>query len=343
MNKIKVGINGMGRIGRNLVRAVVTAYGESLEIVAVNDIVPTDAIASSLRRDSTYGRFPQAVEVVGGDAVAVGARTVRVFSERDPARIPWRETGAQVVFECTGLNLTREKAEPHLRAGAGAVVMSAPPKDETPIFVIGTNDNAITRDDQIVSNASCTTNCLSPIVKALDDGFGVESGLMSTTHAVTAGQRVVDSFGNERSRSALNNIIPTSTGAARAIGKVLPHLAGKLNGSALRVPVTTGSVVEAVLVVRGTVGSDDVISVLREQAKRQNLRSPLGTVLYVGEDYQVGADAVGATWSSMVLSSNVMTVPFAGHTLVKVTSFYDNELGYAHRLAELGIAVASAR
>lgn len=338
MNKVKVGINGMGRIGRNLCRVIVSEYAEHLEIAAVNDLVPTEEIVTSLRRDTVYGAFPSPVVSESPDELLIGSTRVRVFNKKDATEIPWKEHGVELVFDCSGFYLIRERAQAHLSAGATMVIMSAPPKDDTPIFVVGVNDDELTGEERIISNASCTTNCFTPIVKALDVEFGVVSALMSTTHAVTNGQHVVDNFGNERSRSALNNIIPTSTGAARATGKVLKHLDGKLNGTSLRVPVTVGSVVEAVLVVKGTHTTDEVIEALRTQAEHQNRRSVLGKVLYVGDDYQVSADAVGSAWSSMVLTRNAMAIPFDGNTLVKLTSFYDNELGYSHRLAELGIA-----
>ncbi len=343
MERVKVGINGMGRIGRNLYRAIMTEYADTLQVVAVNDLFDTETIARTLRRDSVYGRFPVDVRALGDDSIQVGEETVRVFRAARPAEINWNETGAEVVFECTGINLTSEATRDHLGGSVDRVVLSAPPKDGTPMFVIGVNDHELSGREEIVSNASCTTNCLAPLVKAVDDAFGIVGGLMTTTHAVTSGQKTVDSAGNERARSALNNIIPTSTGAARAIGKVIKHLEGKLNGSSLRVPVTTGSVVEAVFTVPGRRTTEDVIAALRAGAAAMNLRSPIGRVLYVGDDYQVSADAIGSTWSSMVPGNGIMAVPAGGETMIKITSFYDNELGYAHRLAELGILVAGQR
>jgi len=338
---IKAGINGMGRIGRNLLRTIEEKYSERIQIVAVNDLVSTYDLAISLSRDSTYGRFPGQVSAGNENTLLVNDKEIRVFNQRQAEDIPWKDAGAQVIFEATGLYLTSEKAGGHIAAGAKHVVLSAPPKDDTPIFVIGTNDGELTGKEQIISNASCTTNALAPITKALDDRFGIESGLMSTTHAVTNGQRVVDNFRNERARSAFNNIIPTSTGAALAIGKVLKHLEGKLNGSSLRVPVSTGSAVEAVFLVKGRRSKEDVIVALQESALEQNDRSPLGKVLYVGSDYQVSADSIGSSWSSMVLAENTMVVPSGENSLIKITSFYDNEMGYAHRLAEMGILLGS--
>jgi glyceraldehyde 3-phosphate dehydrogenase len=307
------------------------------DIVAANDIVSAEAITKSFKRDSVHGRFPVEVKLLADNLMQLGPNRVKLFTERDATNIPWGTLEADIVFECTGFYLTREKSLAHIQVGAKKVIMSAPPKDQTPIFVVGVNDDKISPEMNIISNASCTTNCLAPIVKALDDAFGVVSGLISTTHAVTIGQKVVDAIGSERDRSALNNIIPTSTGAARAIGKVIPHLDGLMNGTSLRVPVDDGSVTEAVMVIKGQHTVEQIISALEKQAERQNQRSALKTVLYIGDDFQVSADAVGAHWSSMVLSENAMAIPFDTYTLVKLTSFYDNEIGYSYRLADLAI------
>ena len=341
MKRIKAGINGMGRIGRNLTRVITEKFGERIQIVAVNDLFPAKDIVRALRRDSVYGAFPATLELRGSDRFAIDGHEVQVCAEKSAQNIPWGTWGVDLVFECSGFYLTREKAEAHLQAGAKKVVMSAPPKDDTPIFVIGVNDEQLEPEEHIISNASCTTNCYAPIIKALDDEFGVVSGLMATTHAATNGQHAVDAVGNERARSVFGNIIPTGTGAAKAVGKVLKHLEGHLNGTSLRVPVQSGSVVEAVTVIRGTHGVAEVLDGLRKRAVDMNARSLLGTVLYVGEDYQVSADALGSPWSSMVITRNAMAVPNGNDTLLKLTSFYDNEMGYSHRLAELGILAAS--
>ena len=342
MGTIAVGINGMGRIGRNLARVITERFSDRITIVAVNDLYPAADIVRSLKRDSVYGVFPADVEPRGSDRFAIDGREVRVFAETSAEHIPWGASGVDLVFECSGFYLTRDTAEGHRIAGAQKVVMSAPPKDATPIFVIGVNDEQLGPEDHIVSNASCTTNCYAPIIKALDDEFGVVSGLMATTHAATNGQHVVDAIGSERARSAFGNIIPTGTGAATAVGKVLKHLDGVLNGTSLRVPVPSGSVVESVTLIRGTHGTDDVLDALRRRAVSMNARSALGTVLYVGDDYEVSADALGSTWSSMVTTRNAMVVPAGDDTLVKLTSFYDNEMGYSYRLAEMGILAATA-
>lgn len=337
MSKIKLGINGMGRIGKNVCRVITKDLQDHFDIVAANDIVPVASIADSFHRDSVHGPFPVEVRLTGEDEILLGPNHVRVFSQRDAANASWGELGVDIVLECSGFYLTTEKSSAHIQAGAKKVIMSAPPKDETPIFVVGINDDEITPEMKIISNASCTTNCLAPMVKALDDSFGVISGLMSTTHAATSTQRVLDMIGTVKDRATLNNIIPTSTGAARAIGKVMPHLDGLLNGTALRVPVTDSSVVEAVFVVKGNRTVEEIVAAMKEQAEKQNQRSVLHTILYLGDQYQVSADAIGSPWSSMVLSENTMVVPFDDRTLVKLTSFYDNEIGYSYRMADLAI------
>ena len=342
MRKIRVGINGMGRIGKNLCRVIVKDFQEYFEIVGANDVVPAQEIAESLRRDSVHGGFPAAVNLVDEQTIQLGPHRLNISTEQDAANIPWGPWDVDTVFECSRFYLTTDKASAHLQAGAKQVIMSAPPKDDTPMMVVGVNADQPGADVRIISNASCTTNCLAPIVKGLDDEFGVISGLISTTHAATSDQQLVDVIGRAKDRAALNNIIPTSTGAARAIGKVLPHLEGRLNGTALRVPVDDGSVLEAVLVVQGTHTADAVNAALKRQAEVQNRMSAVSSVLYVGADYEVSADCIGAPWSSMVLAENTLTVPTGENTLVKLTAFYDNEIGYAYRMADLAILLASA-
>ena len=245
-------------------------------------------------------------------------------------------------MECSGFYVTAEKAQAHIDAGAQKVIVSAPMKDESPVVVVGANDDQLAPEDTIVSCASCTTNCLAPIIRALDDSFGVIGALVSTTHAVTSGQKTVDSFGNERARTALNNIIPTSTGAARAMGRVFPHLNGRFGATGLRVPVWDGSVVEAMVLVKGSHKRDDVVATLGKSAAKQNARSAVESVLYIGDRYQVSADVIGTRWSSMVLESTVMAIPVDGGTMVKVTSFYDNEIGYSYRMTDLAVLMMRA-
>ena len=341
MERVRIGINGMGRIGRNLARVIVRDLADRFELVAVNDIVPVEKIVNALRRDSVHGVFPATVEMISDSQVRIGGWTVDTFAEKDAREIPWGDEKVDVVMECSGFYLTAEKAHAHIDAGAKKVIISAPAKDDSPVVIVGVNDDRLTRSDEIASCGSCTTNCLAPVIKALDDAFGVIGALVSTTHAVTAGQNVVDGFGNERARTALNNIIPTTTGAARAMGRVFPHLAGRFGATGLRVPVWDGSVIEAMVLVGGAHDHDEVATALSDSAAKQNARSAVASVLYVGDRYQVSADSVGERWSSMVLEDTVMAIPVENGTLIKVTSFYDNEIGYSYRMADLALIMAA--
>ena len=254
MSKVRVGFNGMGRIGKNVMRVIVSKLNDRFEIVAGNDLVPTAEIAASLPKDAVYGRFPAAVEQTADNKIRVGDHELTIYAEMDAANVPWGDHGVDIVFECTGFYLTTEKAGAHLKGGAKRVIVSAPCNDDTDTVVVGVNHDILSEQHRIVSNASCTTNCLAPMTRAVDLSFPVSTkgGLMSTTHAATAtaeGGRHLGGGGG-KNRATLNNVIPASTGAAVAVGKVLflalPHLNGKLNGTALRVPTDTGSVVEAV-------------------------------------------------------------------------------------------------
>ncbi|MEM7029406.1 MAG: glyceraldehyde 3-phosphate dehydrogenase NAD-binding domain-containing protein [Chloroflexota bacterium] len=335
MRKTRLAINGLGRIGKNICRIITQDLQEHFDIVGANDLLPVETLAQSLRRDSVHGRFPVDVQVLDENTLQIGQNKTTIFTEREAKNIGWGDLDVDVVLECSRFYLTSEKASAHLEAGAKKVIISAPPKDNTPIYVVGVNTDTINEDYRIISNASCTTNCLAPITKALDDAFGVISGLMSTTHAATSEQSLVDTIGSAKTRSALNNIIPTSTGAARAIGKVIPHLEGQLNGTALRVPVDDGSVLEAVFVIKGNNTVNDIHAALQAQANQQNEASLSKSILYIGDEYEVSADSIGAKWSSMVLAQNTQVIPFDGYTQVKLTAFYDNEIGYAYRMADL--------
>lgn len=341
MSKIRIAINGLGRIGKNICRIIVQEYQDKFDIVGANDLLDAYKIAGSMQRDSVHGFFPAETKAMADNQLQIGPYPVELFAEREAANIDWTRLDVDLVFECSRFYLTSVLASNHIQAGAKKVIMSAPPKDDTPIFVVGVNDERISPDVPIISNASCTTNCLAPMTKALDDAFGIVGGLMSTTHAATSDQQLVDTIGGSKNRAALNNIIPTSTGAALAIGKVMPHLNGKLNGTALRVPVDDGSVVEAVFVINQTATIDDVHAALAEQADHQNQRSLNQSVLYVGDRYQVSADCIGAPWSSMVLTENTQVIPLGDSTMVKLTSFYDNEIGYSYRMLDLAAAVMS--
>ncbi len=334
---IKVGINGFGRIGRNVLRSAVLNFGDDIEIVAINDLLEPDYLAYMLKYDSVHGRFKADVAVQGNDLL-VNGKKIRLTQERDPANLKWDEVGADVVLEATGLFLTKETAQKHIDAGAKKVIMSAPSKDDTPMFVYGVNDKTYA-GQAIISNASCTTNCLAPLAKVINDKWGIKRGLMTTVHAATATQKVVDAFGGSKNRATLNNIIPASTGAAKAVGKVLPHLDGKLNGTALRVPTDTGSVVEAVFLIEGQHDAGAVMEAMQANIAAMNASTILGLVAYLGDWYECSRDCVGEPWSSMI-RDDLLAVPAGGNTLIKATSFYDNEVGFSHRMAELALLLA---
>ena len=339
MKKTRVGFNGMGRIGKNVARVIVEKLDDRFEIVAANDLVPADAIAASLPKDSIYGRFPCDVELASDDAIQMGAHTITVYSEMDARQVPWGKHEVDVVFECTGFYLSTEKSQAHIDAGAKSVIVSAPCGDDTKTIVVGVNHDTLAPSDRIVSNASCTTNCYAPLTYAIDTSFPIVCGLMSTTHAATITQKVADTFGGGKNRATLNNIIPASTGAAKAVGKVLQHLNGKLNGTALRVPTDTGSVVEAMYVVEGEHTEDEIVAALRQNVAKMNENTILKQVAYIGDYYECSQDCVGEPYSSMI-SDDVLTVSCDGNTMVKVTSFYDNEMGFSHRMAELALMLA---
>ncbi len=336
MAKIRVAFNGMGRIGKNVMRVIVEKFNDKIEIVAGNDLVPAKEIAQGLPKDSIFGRFPVEVSLVSDNVIKVGDHTITVYAEKDANNIKWADHNVDVVFECTGFYLTTEKAQAHINAGAKRVIVSAPCNDTTKTVVLGVNHTDINADDRIISNASCTTNCLAPMTKALDDTYKVISGLISTTHAATATQKVADAFGGGKNRATLNNIIPASTGAAKAVGKVLPHLNGKLNGTALRVPTDTGSVVEAVYLIEGKRTREEVQAAVKAGVAKINQDTILKQVAYFGDFYECSRDCVGEPYSSMIMDE-VLVVPSGDNTLVKMTSFYDNEMGFSHRMAEMAL------
>jgi len=327
----------MGRIGKNVMRVITSTLDDKFDIVAGNDLVSAEEIAKSLPKDSIYGRFPVDVKLVSDNVIKVGRHEITVYGEKDAANIPWGKHNVDIVFECTGFYLTTEKASAHLKGGAKKVIISAPAKDkETRTVVVGVNHETIEAGDTILSNASCTTNCLAPLTKAVDMSHKILGGLMSTTHAATSTQRVVDFFGGGKNRATLNNVIPASTGAAIAVGKVLPHLNGKLNGTSLRVPTDTGSVVEAVYLVEGDVTKEQVAASIEANVKKINDSSLMKQVAYFGDYYECSQDCVGEPFSSMI-TDNLLVVPLGGQTLVKATSFYDNEMGFSYRMAELAM------
>ncbi|MDC7232133.1 MAG: glyceraldehyde 3-phosphate dehydrogenase NAD-binding domain-containing protein [Spirochaetales bacterium] len=341
MGKIRVGFNGMGRIGKNVMRVITSQFNDQIEIVAGNDLVSAKEIAEGLPKDSIHGKFPVDVKLISDNVIKIGDHEVTVYAEKDANNIPWGKHNVDVVLECTGFYLSTEKAQAHINAGAKKVIISAPCKDDTKTVVIGVNSDTLTAADTIVSNASCTTNCLAPLTKAVDDSFKVITGLMCTTHAATATQRVQDFFGGGKNRATGNNIIPASTGAAIAVGKVLPHLNGKLNGTALRVPTDTGSVVEVVYLLEGKHTKDEINAAVAENAKKVNAMSITGQVLDVSDYYECSRDCVGEGWTSMMIPGNTQVTEAGDNTLVKMTSFYDNEMGYSTKMAELAQIISA--
>ncbi|MBX5477370.1 MAG: type I glyceraldehyde-3-phosphate dehydrogenase [Clostridia bacterium] len=325
---VRVGINGFGSIGRRFFRQ--TLDRPDVEVVAVNDIGSVETSAHLLKYDTNYGRFPREVRVDNGDLV-VGDRRLKFFAERDPAAIPWKDCGVDVVIESTGLFTDREKAIVHIeKGGAKKVIISAPGKNEDITIVMGVNEKSYDpQKHHVISNASCTTNCLAPLVKVLDEAFGVEHGLMTTVHAYTNDQRVLDLPHKDlrRARAAGLNIIPTTTGAARAVGKVLPHLNGKLNGFALRVPTSVVSVVDFVAVTKKPVTVEAANDAFRAAAA-----GPLKGILGVEEEELVSSDFKGDPRSSIVDLPLTMAM---GDHMVKAVAWYDNEWGYSARLVDL--------
>jgi glyceraldehyde 3-phosphate dehydrogenase len=334
---VRVGINGFGRIGRNLFRAAYEA-GTDLEFVAVNDITDPETLAHLLKYDSILGRFPGRVEP-REDAIAVDGNEIKVLSEKDPAALPWGDLGAEVVIESTGLFTKREAAAKHLEAGARKVIISAPATDPDVTVALGVNfDSAYDPDaHHIISNASCTTNCLAPVAKVIHDAVGIERGLMTTIHAYTADQRLQDMPHNDPrpARAAAINLIPTSTGAAKAIGLVLPELDGKLNGVSIRAPVATGSVVDLVC----EVGRDTSVEEINEVA-RAAVDGPLRGILDYTEDPIVSTDIAKDPHSAIFDSEQ--TIVLEGR-MVKAVAWYDNEWGYSNRCVELAEKVLQAK
>ncbi|MCX7620576.1 MAG: type I glyceraldehyde-3-phosphate dehydrogenase [Acidimicrobiales bacterium] len=332
---VRVGINGFGRIGRNFYRAIKEQRAD-LEVVAVNDLGSVDTMAHLLKYDSVMGRFDGDVEVVG-DGIKIDGTTVKVLAQRDPAQLPWGDLGVDVVVESTGLFTSREKAAAHLEAGAPFVIVSAPCSEADATFVVGVNDDTFDpAQHKVVSNASCTTNCFVPMIKVLDDAFGVEKGLMTTIHAYTGDQMLVDGPHKDlrRARAAAINIVPSSTGAARATGLVLQAMKGKLDGHALRVPVPDGSITDFVGILKTEVTAEQVNEAFRAAAES----GPLAKVLEYSDEPLVSTDIVGSPASCTFDSALTMAMG----NLVKVFGWYDNEWGYSNRLVDLTAIVGAA-
>jgi glyceraldehyde 3-phosphate dehydrogenase len=327
---VKVGINGFGRIGRNVFRAA-QASGADIEFVAVNDLVDTATMGNLLKYDSVLGRFPETVEV-GSDSLTVGGKELKVLAERDPANLPWGDLGVDVVIESTGFFTKGEDAAKHLAGGARKVIISAPATDPDVTVALGVNfDEAYDKDQHnVISNASCTTNCLAPLAKVLHESFGIEQGLMTTIHAYTADQRLQDMPHKDprRSRAAALNLIPTTTGAAKAVGLVLPELNGKLNGFSMRAPVPTGSAVDLVFTTPDPLTPEQINEALKAAAE-----GPLKGILDYTEDPIVSTDIVGDPHSSIVDAKSTMVI--GDGRMAKVIAWYDNEWGYSNRCVEL--------
>ena len=332
MSKIRIAINGFGRIGRNMVRALYEGgYDDRIEIVAINDLGDVDLNAHLLKYDSTHGIFAAAVEVAG-DTLEVNGSSIRVLSERDPARLPWTELGVDLVCECTGLFTHRDKAALHLEAGAQKVLLSAPGKEVDATIVYGVNHHQLKPEHRVVSNASCTTNCLAPLAKPLHESIGIESGLMTTIHAYTNDQHLIDLYHSDpwRARSATQSMIPTKTGAAAALGLVLPELNGKLDGLAVRVPTLNVSMVDLSFVPRRSTDAAEVNAIMEQAAQ-----GPLKEVLAINRLPLVSIDFNHNPASSIFDTSHTRV----SGRLVKVMAWYDNEWGFSNRMLDSAIAL----
>ncbi len=327
MNKIKIGINGFGRIGRLVFRAA--EKNKNIEVVGINDLIDAEYISYMLRYDSTHGKFKGSVETKGNDLIVNGNK-IRVTNEKNPSYLKWSDIGAEYIVESTGLFLTKDSAKGHIESGAKKVIMSAPSKDDTPMFVMGVNNETYTNDMNFVSNASCTTNCLAPIAKVLNDNFGIESGLMTTVHAATSSQKIVDGPSRKDwrgGRAAFSNIIPSSTGAAKAVGKVIPSLDGKLTGMAFRVPTVDVSVVDLTVNLVNKTSYDEICDAMKK-ASQNDLNGILG---YTNEPV-VSTDFMGDSRTSIFdAGAGIML----NETFVKLVSWYDNEWGYSSKVIEL--------
>ncbi|HVB20380.1 MAG TPA: type I glyceraldehyde-3-phosphate dehydrogenase [Ktedonobacteraceae bacterium] len=330
----RIGINGFGRIGRQSLKAIIERHPGALEVVAINDLMDTKTNAHMLKYDSTYGRFPGEVEVTE-DTFIVNGQSIKVFAERDPANIPWGDLGVELVIESTGFFTDADKAAAHLRGGAKKVIISAPAKGEDLTMVLGVNEHMYDpAKHNIISNASCTTNCLAPAAKVLNDNFGIERGLMNTIHSYTNDQRILDQVHKDlrRARSAGSNIIPTTTGAARALALVIPELKGRFDGMSLRVPTATVSIVDFVATVRKETTREAINAAFKEAAD-----GALNGILDIVNEPLVSSDFRGDSHSSIIDGQLTMVM---GGNMVKVLAWYDNEWGYSCRVSDLANFIA---
>lgn len=326
MQKIKIAINGFGRIGRPALK--IALEKENIEVMAINDLTDDKTLAHLLKYDSSYGIYAREVKVGNGEIV-VGGKSIKSFSEPDPAKLPWKDLGVDIILECSGVFNDRASAEKHLEAGANKVVLSAPPKsDDIPVYLIGVNENELKSGDQIISNGSCTTNCLAPMIKVLDEKFGVEKGFMTTVHSYTNDQRIQDLPHKDlrRARAAALNIIPTSTGAAKTVAKAIKSMEGNLDGISMRVPTPVVSVTDFVCILKKEANVEEINSAYREAAQTY-----LKNILDVSEEELVSMDFKGNPSSAIV----DLALTMANGNLAKVVGWYDNEWGYANRLVEM--------
>ena len=331
----RIGINGFGRIGRQVTRSILERHSDELEIVAVNDLTDTETNAHLFKYDTNYGRYPGTVEAADGHVVVDG-RPIKVFSERDPAKIPWGDLGVQLVIESTGFFTNAQQAAGHLEGGAKKVIISAPAKGDDLTVVMGVNEDKYDpAQHTVVSNASCTTNCVAPLVKVLNDNFGISNALMTTVHAYTNDQKILDQVHSDirRARAAAANIIPTTTGAAKAVGVVMPEVQGKIHGMAFRVPVPTVSLIDLVANVERSVTREDV-----NEAFQQASQETLSGVLEYCEEELVSSDFKGNPASAIFDAPSTMVM---GDSMVKVLGWYDNEWGYSCRVGDLAAFMAS--
>ena len=329
---VRVAINGFGRIGRNILRAIAEAGRTDIEVIGINDLGPVETNAHLLRYDSVHGRFPGTV-TVKGDTISVGNGAIKVAAERDPSKLPWKDLGVDIALECTGLFTSKEKASAHLTAGAKRVLVSAPADGADLTVVYGVNHDRLTKNHRIVSNASCTTNCLAPVAKVLNDAVGIDKGFMTTIHSYTGDQPTLDTFHKDlyRARAAALNMIPTSTGAAKAVGLVLPELNGKLDGVSIRVPTPNVSVIDFKFVAKKATSKDEVNCAIRRAAEQQ-----LKGILGFTDAPNVSLDFNHDPRSSIFHMDQTKVMD---GTFVRVMSWYDNEWGFSNRMADTAVAM----
>jgi glyceraldehyde 3-phosphate dehydrogenase len=329
---VRVAINGFGRIGRNVLRAIVESGRKDIEVIAANDLGPVETNAHLLRFDSVHGRFPHEV-TVNGDVISVGNGTIKITAERDPSKLPWKEMGIDIALECTGIFTSKDKATAHLTAGAKRVLVSAPSDGADATIVYGVNHDTLTKEHKVVSNGSCTTNCLAPVAKVLNDAVGIETGFMTTIHAYTGDQPTLDTMHKDlyRARAAALSMIPTSTGAAKAIGLVLPELKGKLDGVAIRVPTPNVSVIDLKIVAKKATTKEEINGAIKRAAEQQ-----LKGILGYTEHHNVSIDFNHDPHSSTFHMDQTKVM---NGTLVRVMAWYDNEWGFSNRMADTAVAM----